>query len=156
MKKEILSIPFTFAFDPSHKGATYTIDGMNYMNGGQFVQIGIVASLFDRIERPDHVPYNLGSDIPELNESVKSSKATLVNKILGNDFESSLQVYFETVASTQFSWNILIDSEIVRYIMNASEFRIFTETFAIFDNSRKVIRYKATSTKMIKWLEDNL
>ena len=149
-----ITIPYTY--DPNRKGAHYTINGTDYMNHGQFVQIALVASLYNRIDRPDHVAYNVDSDIPELHESVKSSKATLVNAFLGNDFETVLNAFFENVASTQFSWCILLENEIVRYVMNKNEFRKFTETFATFDNSRKVIRYKITSTKMIQYLENGL
>ena len=157
MRKEIHSIPFAYNFDPTHKGAPYTLDGgAHWMNAGQFKQIARVAALFGRIERPDHVPYNVDSDIPELHESVKSSKATLVNMVLGEDLESSLDFYFSHTVSTSHSWVCLIDEEIVTYIMGNQEFREFTETFGWYDKDRKVVRYKAESTKMIKWLEGRI
>lgn len=156
MIKTTHPITISYTYDPNRKGAHYTINGTKYMNHGQLVQIALVASLYGRIDRPDRIAYNVDSDIPELHESVKSSKATLVNTFLGNDFETVLNVFFENVASNQFSWCVLLDDEIVRYVMNKNEFRKFTEKFASFDNSRKVIRYRTTSTEMIRYLESGL
>ena len=157
MKKETHSIPFAFTFDPAHKGAPYTLDGgSHWMNAGQFKQIARVAALFGRVEKPDHVPYNVDSDIPELHESVKSSKATLVNMVLGEDLESTLDFYFSHTASKVHSWVCMVDEEIITYIMDNTEFREFTESFGWYDKDRKVVRFKAESTKMIKWFEGRL
>lgn len=156
MKKSVAKIPFAFQFDPTHKGAPYTIDGEHYMNAGQFKQIARVATLFGRIEKPDHIRYDVDSDIPELHESVKSSKATLVNMRLGDDLESTLEFYFEHTASKVHSWVTMVDDMLVTYIMENSEFKEFTKVFGWYDNDRKVVRYKAESGKMIKWLEERL
>lgn len=153
MRKETAKIPVSFTFDPAHKGAPYTIDGAHWMNAGQFKQIARVASLFGRIDKPDNVPFNVGSDIPENKESVKSSKATLVNAVLADNFTDTLSVYFSHVASTSFSWVTIRDDEIITYVMNAAEFKAFCEAFAMFDKNRKVIRFKTESIKMLAWLE---
>lgn len=149
-----ISVPYTF--DPNRPNAKYTLDGVHFMNAGQFLQIQLIANLYNRIDRPDNKNFSEDSDIPELCESVKSSKATLVNTFLGNDTETHLQNFFAKVASTQFSWLILIDETIVRYVMDKKEFETFVRNWSKFDESRKVIRFKTTSTKMIQWLESNL
>lgn len=157
MTKQTHSIPFAYKFDPARKGAKYTLDGgAHWMNAGQFKQIARVAALFGRVDKPDSVPYNVDSDIPELHESVKSSKATLVNMYLGDDLESTLEFYFAHTASTCHSWVTMIDEELVTYVMDNKEFREFTETFGSYDERRKVVRYKAESAIMIKWLEERL
>jgi hypothetical protein len=157
MRKEKHTIPFTFTFDPAHKGAPYTLDGgSHWMNAGQFKQIARVAALFGRIDRPDHIPYDVASDIPELHESVKSSKATLVNMILGNNLEETLEFYLAHTVSRVHSWVCLVDEEIITYIMDIPEFKEFTKAFGWYDEDRKVVRYKAESTKMIKWFESRL
>lgn len=157
MKKQVHEIPFAYKFDPAHKGAPYTLDGgSHWMNAGQFKQIARVAALFGRVEKPDNVPYNVDSDIPELHESVKSSKATLVNMVLGEDLPTSLDFYFTHTASTCHSWVMVVDEELVTYIMDNTEFREFTELFGWYDKDRKVVRYKAESTKMVKWFEGRL
>ena len=157
MRKEIHAMPFAYKFDPEHKGAPYTLDGgEHWMNAGQFKQIARVAALFGRVEKPDHVPYNEDSDIPELHESVKSSKATLVNMVLGDDLESTLEFYFSHTASKCHSWVTMVDEELVTYIMNNREFEAFTRQFGWYDKDRKVVRYKAESTKMIRWFEERV
>ena len=153
MKKSVVKNTLAYQFNPNHKGAPYTIDGVNYMNGGQLKQILRVYSLFGRIEKPDRVPYNQGSDIPELHESVKSSKATLVNMYLGDSLDEILANYVATTASTSHSYVFLIDDEIITYIMNIDEFVEFTKAFGAYASDRKVIRYKADSAKMIQWFE---
>jgi hypothetical protein len=108
------------------------------------------------VEKPDNVPYNVDSDIPELHESVKSSKATLVNMVLGEDLTTSLDFYFAHTVSTSHSWVMVVDEELVTYIMDNTEFREFSELFGWYDKDRKVVRYKAESTKMVKWFEGRL
>lgn len=149
-----ISIPYTF--DPNRPNAKYSFDGVHFMNAGQFLQIQLTASLYNRIEKPDNRNFSEDSDIPELCESVKSSKATLVNTFLGNDMETHLRNFFEQVASKQFSWLVLLDETIVRYVMDKNEFETFVRNWSKFDESRKVIRFKTTSTKMVQWLESNL
>jgi hypothetical protein len=48
---------------------------------------------------------------------------------------------------------MLIDDELITYIMDIDEFVEFTREFGSYEASRKVIRYKADSGKMIKWFE---
>ena len=156
MKKEIHINPIAYTYNPAHKGAPYTINGEKWMNAGQLKQIIRIACLFGKLTGPDNLPYNEGSDIPELHESVKSSRATLVNMVLGEDFQTTLETYMATTASTFHSWVILIDEQVITYIMDMDEFKEFTETFAGFDKSRKVIRYREDSTKMVKWFESRL
>lgn len=153
MLKSVIKNSLHYTFNPAHKGAPYTIDGVHYMNAGEFKQIARVYSLFGRIEKPDSVPYNLGSDIPELHESVKSSKATLTSVILGESLDEIITNYVATTASSSHSYVMLIDDEIVTYIMNLDEFVEFTREFGSYEASRKVIRYKADSGKMVRWFE---
>ena len=76
--------------------------------------------------------------------------------VLGEDLESTLEFYFSHTASKVHSWVMMIDEEIVTYVMNNEEFRKFTENFGWYDKDRKVVRYKADSTKMIKWFESQI
>ena len=157
MKKEIHAMPIPYQFDPTHKGAPYSLDGgAHWMNAGQLKQILRVAALFGRVEKPDHIPYNVDSDIPELHESVKSSQATLVNMHLGDDLESTLEFYFAHTASTSHSWVTIVDDELVTYIMDNKEFESFSREFGWYDKDRKVVRYKKDSGKMIRWLEERV
>lgn len=156
MKKQIHSISISYHFDPSHKGAPYTFDGSHHMNAGEFTEIMVKAHMGFDACKDANTPYDMGSDIPEINASVKSGKATLVNKKLGQNMEEVLDTYFQNVHSTSFIWGVVMDDELIIYTMNAKEFRPFIENFANFDKSRQVVRFKATSGKMLKWLEAHI
>ena len=66
--------------------------------------------------------------------------------------EETLDQYFKTVASTSFSWNFILDNNLVSYVMNASEFKEFIKAWARFDTGSKVIRFKDTTADLITWL----
>lgn len=88
--------------------------------------------------------------------SVKSSKATLCSEKLGDSMEQVLRQYFKRTASLCWCWTVIIDEAVICYIMNAIEFREFTRVWASYEPTRGVIRYKATSGKMIEWLEGRI
>lgn len=156
MKKQVFPITISYQFDPSHKGAPYSFDGIHYMNNGEFTETIVKACLGFNASKDANTPYDMGSDIEEIKASVKSSKATLVNKKLGQNLEEVLDTYFKNVHSTSFIWGIVMDEELTVYVMNAKEFRPFIENFANFDKSRQVVRFKATSGKMLNWLEAHI
>ena len=141
MKKIQTLTTIEYTFDPTRKGAKYSLDGIHYMNGGEFAEVATKAALGYDPHKDANTAYNEGSDIPEINASVKSSKATLVNMKLADNFDDSVRVYFQNTHSTCFI-----------YTMNAVEFKEFIYKFAGL-NERGFIRFKATSGKTIQWLE---
>lgn len=155
MKKEIYTGLKNYTFDANHKGAHYTFDGKKYMNAGEWTEAEYKYVLGLNAIKDANTAFDAGSDIEELHRSIKSSKATLCNEILGKDLQTSLDCYFERVASTSWAWVISMDETLTVYVMNADEFREFTELWAAYTNERK-IRYKATSGKMIKWFEERV
>lgn len=157
MKKNIYAIDIPYAYDPAHKGAHYTFDGgVTHCNGGDAMEIFTKAGKGYKPTKDGNTAYDIESDIPELNASVKSSKATLVNKYLGADLDSVLKVYFENVHSSLWIWAVKLEENIITYEMNRTEFEEFTRKWSRYDNSRKVIRYKSTTTIMLKWLEERV
>lgn len=157
MKKAILLHNLTYTFDGNRKGAKYTFDnGEHWKNGGEATEICLKSGFGFEPTKDGNTPFDVGSDIEQLQMSVKSSKATLTSIILGYDFDSILKCYFERTASRCWAWGILIDDTVTAYIMNAQEFERFTREWASYDDNRKVIKYKSTSGKMIKWLEEHL
>lgn len=133
------------------KGAPHTVDGGNhYMNNGQLEEAIRRHYKTGRIERPDHIRYNAGSDLN--NESIKSGKATLVNLYLGDTLESVLDSYWKTTHSEIHTWVNTCNGIQTAYIMNRKEFTDFTMEFGSYDVSRKVVRYRTHSSKMEKWL----
>ena len=155
MKKQIYNISISYQFDPSHRGAPYTFDGSHYMNAGEFTEIMVKAHMGFNASKDANTPYDRGSDIPEINASVKSGGATLVNMKLGTTDSEFLDVFFENVHSDKFFWGVVVDDELTVYMMNADEFRPFCENFGTI-NERGYFRFRKTSGKMLKWLEAHI
>ena len=155
MKKLVKEINIKYTYDPTHSGAHYTIDGTHYMNGGDITEVCIKSALGFECKKDGNTPYNKGSDIEELNASVKSSKATVANMVLGDTMETSMDTFFATVHSTLFIYGIIIENDITMYFMDSVEFREFLTDWAKL-NERGYMRLKATSGKMIKWFEERV
>ena len=149
-----IEIPFTY--DASHRGAPYSLDGgLTHKNNGEFTESCIKHHRgLDYMVNPS-TTFDSGSDIEELNASVKSSRFTLVNKTLADTFDETVNLYFETVHSTCWIYAVVLEEEVTLYTMNADEFKSFLYAFTAL-NERNVIRAKATSTKMIKWFEEKV
>ena len=89
--------------------------------------------------------------------SVKSNKATLTSVKLGSDYNEVKENYFKRVHSTSWAWVVTYeDADSEAYIMNREEFEEFMDNWSGFDKSRQVVRFKATSGKMVKWLEERV
>lgn len=152
MVKNVYTNRVPFRVDNKRKGAKITINGVDFMNWGQLKQILLVAALYGRVEKPDHVPYFEGSDIPELNASVKSAKGGLTDIYLGATKTEILKAYFETTASTCWIWVTLEGNELTAYTMNKEEFLELNEKFgAVYS---KKIRYPKDTKALIGWLEE--
>lgn len=153
MTRLTYAITMPYSYDPTHKGAPYTYDGSHWLNAGEHIETLVKFHMGFSAHKDANTPYDLGSDIPEISASVKSSKATLVNKKLGEDMTSFLDAYFQNVHSDKFIWGAQIEDSLLVYIMTATEFRPFIEQFAKI-NERGVVRFKTTSGKMLAWLDE--
>jgi len=155
MKKVTYTIKQSYIFDPAHTGAPYSLNGgRNWTNGGELKEVLLKGCLNFEVVKDANGRFDRTDDIPQLNASVKSSKATLVNMKLGQDFESFKRNYFANVHSTLFIWVSIHDEELTAYFMNATEFESFMDRFATFTKERQVIRFKAESLKMLQWLDE--
>ena len=152
MKKITAEIKINYIYDSTRKGAKYSTDGEHFMNGGEFAEIIAKAVLGYESRKDANTAFDKGSDIPEIEASVKSSKATLVNKKLADTFEGSIKEYFKATHSKIFIYVVIIDDTATLYMMNANEFESFIKAFAGM-NERGFIRFKGTSAKTIAWLE---
>lgn len=155
MKKAVYTNVASYQYDAARRGAKYTFNGMRWMNHGEWLEAQLKHCMGYICEKDANTAFDAGSDIEELHMSVKSSKATLTNEILGNDTATSLDTYFTRCASTCWAWVVDMDDTITAYIMDADEFRTFTESWAGYNNEGR-IRFKATSGKMISWLEERV
>lgn len=149
-------IDFGYIFDPTHKGAPYSFDGVHWLNNGEFLEPCTKWLFGYEMKKDANTPFDKGSDIPEINASVKSSKATLTSVKLGSTFEEIKRNYFERVHSTLWIYATMIEDKIVVYLMNKDEFAEFMDCFGTYCTDRQVIRFKSTSGKMIKWFEERV
>lgn len=156
MTRNAFAINFKFQFDPTRKGAKYSLDGEHWLNNGEFAEVADKAVKGYDLNKDANTAYDMGSDIEQTSTSVKSGKATLTSKVLGESKEEVIKTYFSNVHSTNWDWVILLDESVIIYNMNAEEFKEFIEEWASYDAIRKVIRFKTTSSKMVRWLEDRV
>ena len=153
MTRTEYKINFQFAFDPTHKGAPYTLDGEHYMNGGEFAEIADKMVKGYGSKKDANTPFDQGSDIEETATSVKSSRATLTSMKIGYDFESIKRCYFARVHSTNWDYVVVLDDTLVIYNMDATEFEAFLNEWSVYCKDRNVIRMKVTSAKMLQWFD---
>ena len=154
MKKNTYLITMNYTYDTHHSGAHYQIGG-RYVNNGEFAEIITKSVLGFTATKDANTTYDKGSDIEELNASVKSSRFTLTTVKLGDSFEESVNRYFETVHSTCWIYTVVMEKEVTLYTMNANEFKSFLYSFCSL-NERGLVRGRATSTKMVAWLENRV
>ena len=140
------------ALRTEHRGAPFTVDGVHYMNAGDRAERAVKIALGYDERKDANTAFDAGSDIPELCASVKSSKSTLTSARIGDSFEAILRAYFARTASTLWIWAVQEEGALTIYMMNRYEFEAFTRSFASMQCG--VIRYKYTSSKMIRWLDE--
>lgn len=160
MKKYEYTNTMDYIFISERKGAKYSMDGgKTFKNHGEWCES--VAKFHRGLEYlvNPQTSYDTGSDIEEMNASVKSSNASLA-RLYGNTKEQIIDEYFKNVHSTLWIFVVNFDEQIVEYHMNAKEFRIFLNEWATTAVESKThftkVRIKKTSGKMIKWLEERV
>lgn len=138
----------------------YTINVTNlnrtYKNFGQHAEQCLTFTLTGEIRKADHVPYHVGSDIPEYHMSVKTGAFSLMsgNYCEGMDFEEIIETYMANTASQLVAF---VSKAMVAYVMNLAEFNEFLHRFAYLtyesgSHKNKVACLKE-SKKMVAWLE---
>lgn len=147
-----------YSYNPNHRGAHYLI-GDAYKNNGEFAEsVAKYHRGLDYMVNPA-TSYDNGSDIEELNASVKSSNASLAC-LYGNDMNTILDTYFANVHSTLWIYMVIIDDMVTEYHMNAEEFRRFLENWAGLAKESgtglQKVRMKKTSGIMVRWLENQV
>lgn len=156
MKKFSYPNTMPYSYDPTHKGAHYMI-GDAFKNNGEFAESVVKFHRgYDYIVNPA-TSYDTGSDIEEMNASVKSSGASLAC-VYGFDMQTILDTYFANVHSTLWIYVVIVDDQVTEYHMNAAEFRDFLNNWGKLtresgSNLMKV-RIKTTSGKMLTWLDE--
>lgn len=140
------------------KNVPYCVNGLD-MNTGDATEIAIKSALKLTEKKDGNGAYDQTDDIPQFHASVKSSHATLVNKQLGIDFESTLDIYFKNVHSKAVWYGVpqFEQKTVTVYKMSHEEFRQYLKLFATFDSSRKVIRLnRDAKSKNLYWLKEQV
>lgn len=126
-------------------------------NQGQARQQDVDYMLTGKIRKPDHVPFDVDSDIPEFGISVKSSRFTLVSaaRVHGETFDEIWNEYARRVHSKWFCYATATGEA---YFMNLEEFESFVRAFCTVERESSKnggglkIRCKKESKAMLTWL----
>lgn len=129
-----------------------------YANYGNHVQQALDYTLTGKIRKHDAIPFDKGSDIPELKMSVKSNGFTLASSRInyGDTFEAKVNDYMSRTHSEQFAY-VTLDG--IAYIMDKATFEKFVRTFCYLDRESKrnggglKVKCLKESKKMLQWLE---
>lgn len=137
------------------------------VNQGEFVEMVITEQVFGQVWHKDHVGFDEGSDIDAdgIGYSVKSTKASLTEKILRNDNsenskQSIINEFLKKVKSTMFLYGIEISGEMIVYQMNKIEFEKFLRDMWAMDKQSGKEQYKLrirkADSKVIQYFENLL
>lgn len=127
-----------------------------YKNNGQHAEQLADYALTGQIRKADRIAFDKGSDIPELEASVKSARFTLASTLKGETFEEQLNDYFTRTASRMVIY-VSLELELA-FLMDMEEFRAFIETFCKLQRSssenggKPVIRMGTETKKVKEWL----
>lgn len=127
-------------------------------NAGQARQQDLTYALTGEIRKPDAVPFDMDSDIPEFSISVKSSRFTLASAsaLSATTFEGQLDEFSARVHSEKFAY---VAKDNMVYIMDKVEFLDFCHEFCGWEQESKKnggaykVRCRKESKRMIKWLQ---
>ena len=127
-------------------------------NAGQARQQDLTYALTGEIRKPDSVPFDMDSDIPEFSISVKSSRFTLASAsaLSATTFDGQLNEFSERVHSEKFAY---VTKDNMVYIMDKVEFLDFCHEFCGWEQESKKnggaykVRCRKESKRMIKWLQ---
>jgi hypothetical protein len=127
-----------------------------YKNNGQHAEQLADYALTGQVRKADRVAFDKGSDIPELEASVKSARFTLASTLKGETFKEQLEDYFTRTAS-KIAVYVSLELEIA-FLMDMEEFRTFIETFCKLQRTSskngggQVIRMGTETKKVQEWL----
>lgn len=127
-----------------------------YKNNGQHAEQLADYALTGQVRKADRLAFDKGSDIPELDASVKSARFTLASTLEGETLEEQLKDYFSRTAS-KITVYVSLELE-TAFLMDMEEFRTFLETFCKLQRSssksggKQVVRMGTETKKVQAWL----
>lgn len=158
MTRTTYHINILTTYDPTRAGAHWSINGgQSWLNNGQFTEAVYKACMGLSAVHDANGRFDLGDDVPETGESVKSPNCTLTSVNLGESYEEIKTNYFQRVHSTAWAWVVIDGNKLTAYRMNKAEFAEFMDKWhSAIDKSRKTLRFKKDSEAMRKWLDRRL
>lgn len=154
MSKMVVPVSLSYRYDATRKCAKYTLDGIHFMNTGDFCEVCAKAAHGLEPKKDASTRFDMGSDVPEYNASVKSATARLTSVKLADTLEDSIKAYFERVPSTEFWYVIILNDQLIIYKMNAEQFKVFVSKFAKLEGG--TVRLPGNNSKVWGWLENNV
>ena len=160
IERYITDLPWVY--DPTHKRSSYLINGSSaYKNRGELCESICKYHRGIYTEVNPNTSWKNGSDIEAEFASVKSSEGGLGRGIGGynNSASDKIKTYFKETHSKVFIWVELNEKtrEVVEYQMTKKEFGAFVQKFTrthMASNKKEItVRFRASSKKMISWLE---
>lgn len=160
IERYITDLPWVY--DPNHKRSSYLINGSSaYKNRGELCESICKYHRGIYTEVNPNTSWKNGSDIEAEFASVKSSEGGLGRGIGGynNSASDKIKTYFKETHSKVFIWVELNEKtrEVVEYQMTKKEFgafvQKFTRTHRASNKKEITVRFRASSKKMISWLE---
>lgn len=157
MKKMTFANNLTYTFDATRKNAKYTLDGVRYMNHGEYAECLAKSVLGYDVCKDANTRFDKGEDIPELNASVKTWKCGLTDMKLADNREEFLEKFWAMSGEkTTYIWVYDYADMVDLWFMNASEFKVFVEKFGNWDEHCKKIRISTCNNKINTWLETQI
>lgn len=152
-------------YDANHKGAHYMLPNGKYANHGDIAEFGVNYSRGFEYHN-GNLRYNEGFDVPQLNASVKSGKASLAT-IYGLSFDDTVIEFCNNVKSSLFIFVMIWDNEngydYTEYHMDLNEFVEFIYAFGSLQasshskgNGLTKMKIADQSYKMKRWFEDRI
>lgn len=157
MRKETYEVKLNYIYDADRPRNHYSIDGIHYMNHGDFCECLAKFVLGYKPEKDANTAFDKGHDIPEINASVKSWKCGTTNVNLGKDRQTHWKNFMaRELPNTQYIWVYDAGKTVDLWYMNSKEFEEFTEAIASWDETRHNLRYMKSNRTINRWLENKL
>ena len=155
MKIITATTPLAYTYNPDRSRSSYTFDGENWMNHGEFCERMAKAILGYKPDK-DSAAFNEKCDIPELKASVKSRRCGLSDRkdMPTNPDEFKEKFWREDVAEL-YIYVCDHGDTMNLYFMNETEFRGFVEKFFKWDKYLHNFRMNVCDNTAETWLITN-
>ena len=157
MKKMTFENNLTYIYNAERKGAKYSLDGVKYMNHGEYAECLAKSVLGFEAKKDANTRFDMGEDIPELNASVKSWNCGLTDMKLADNKEEYLAKFWAmSNPSVNYIWVYDYADKVDLWFMTSDEFKKFVDDLGFWDEYAKKIRFKICNNKINAWLEAHI